>query len=206
MGHRPWWPGGHVQAARNDFDEYDGRAVHLQVGVVALHCRVPADLTSPCGASGLFMRFAWMVQPRNYLLLACHAANETVQVASPARPSCCSQRSQNSNSKRNFGAALCTRRRTHTWRTSFSQHSGLRNRSQPLLQQPTAPLLQQPTAPKHRNNDHNQSPRRRSAAWEAAISNVYGYLSAAALYCLGAAASAGAPAASAGSLADMAAA
>jgi hypothetical protein len=26
------------------------------------------------------MRFAWMVQPRNYLLLACHAANETVQV------------------------------------------------------------------------------------------------------------------------------
>ncbi len=31
--------------------------------------------------SGLFMRFAWMVQPRNYLLLACHAANETVQVA-----------------------------------------------------------------------------------------------------------------------------
>ncbi len=31
--------------------------------------------------SGLFMRFAWMVQPRNYLLLACHAANESVQVA-----------------------------------------------------------------------------------------------------------------------------
>jgi hypothetical protein len=110
-------------------------------------------------ASGLFMRFAWMVQPRNYLLLACHAANETVQVASPARPSCFSQRSQNSNSKRNFGAPLCTRRRTHTWRTSFSQHSGLRNLSQPLLLQPTVP--------KQRNNDHNQSARRRSAACEA---------------------------------------
>lgn len=30
--------------------------------------------------SGLFMRFAWMVQPRNYLLFACHATNETVQL------------------------------------------------------------------------------------------------------------------------------
>jgi hypothetical protein len=30
--------------------------------------------------SGLFMRFAWQVQPRNYILLACHAANGTVQV------------------------------------------------------------------------------------------------------------------------------
>ncbi|KAI9095221.1 brain protein 44-like protein [Phlyctochytrium arcticum] len=28
----------------------------------------------------LFMRFAWMVQPRNYLLLACHAANESCQL------------------------------------------------------------------------------------------------------------------------------
>lgn len=28
----------------------------------------------------LFMRFAWMVTPRNYLLLACHAANESVQL------------------------------------------------------------------------------------------------------------------------------
>ena len=25
--------------------------------------------------STLFMRFAWMVQPRNFILLACHAAN-----------------------------------------------------------------------------------------------------------------------------------
>ncbi|KAF8399908.1 hypothetical protein HHK36_015778 [Tetracentron sinense] len=33
-----------------------------------------------CVYSGLFMRFAWMVQPRNYLLLVCHASNETVQL------------------------------------------------------------------------------------------------------------------------------
>ncbi|KAI8543935.1 hypothetical protein RHMOL_Rhmol08G0256200 [Rhododendron molle] len=33
-----------------------------------------------CIYSALFMRFAWMVQPRNYLLLACHASNETVQL------------------------------------------------------------------------------------------------------------------------------
>jgi len=30
--------------------------------------------------SALFMRFAWMVQPRNYLLLACHIANESAQM------------------------------------------------------------------------------------------------------------------------------
>jgi mitochondrial pyruvate carrier 1 len=33
-----------------------------------------------CIYSCLFMRFAWMVQPRNYILLACHASNETVQL------------------------------------------------------------------------------------------------------------------------------
>lgn len=36
--------------------------------------------TAMCIYSALFMRFAWMVQPRNYLLLACHASNETVQL------------------------------------------------------------------------------------------------------------------------------
>ncbi|KAK8586456.1 hypothetical protein V6N13_010048 [Hibiscus sabdariffa] len=36
--------------------------------------------TAMCVYSALFMRFAWMVQPRNYLLLACHASNETVQL------------------------------------------------------------------------------------------------------------------------------
>ncbi|RKP19709.1 UPF0041-domain-containing protein, partial [Rozella allomycis CSF55] len=28
----------------------------------------------------LFMRFAWMVQPRNHLLFACHFTNETCQI------------------------------------------------------------------------------------------------------------------------------
>jgi hypothetical protein len=32
-----------------------------------------------CGYSLLFMRFAWMVTPRNYLLLSCHICNEAVQ-------------------------------------------------------------------------------------------------------------------------------
>lgn len=32
-----------------------------------------------CVYSLLFMRFAWRVQPRNYLLLSCHACNEVVQ-------------------------------------------------------------------------------------------------------------------------------
>jgi hypothetical protein len=33
----------------------------------------------------LFMRFAWMVKPRNYLLLSCHACNEAVQAAQLSR-------------------------------------------------------------------------------------------------------------------------
>ena len=33
-----------------------------------------------CVYSLLFMRFAWMITPRNYLLLACHASNECVQL------------------------------------------------------------------------------------------------------------------------------
>jgi len=28
----------------------------------------------------VFMRFAWKVQPRNYLLFACHATNATAQL------------------------------------------------------------------------------------------------------------------------------
>ncbi|CAM9428693.1 unnamed protein product [Ectocarpus fasciculatus] len=32
------------------------------------------------GYSGLFMRFAWAVQPRNYLLFACHSFNVAAQV------------------------------------------------------------------------------------------------------------------------------
>ena len=33
-----------------------------------------------CVYSGLFMRFAWRVQPRNMLLLGCHFCNEVVQL------------------------------------------------------------------------------------------------------------------------------
>ncbi|EME32014.1 Mitochondrial pyruvate carrier 1 [Galdieria sulphuraria] len=42
---------------------------------------VSVPMTSAlCLYSGLFMRFAWRVQPRNYLLFACHCSNETVQL------------------------------------------------------------------------------------------------------------------------------
>lgn len=37
-------------------------------------------LAAMCVYSGLFMRFAWMIEPRNYILLACHASNEVVQL------------------------------------------------------------------------------------------------------------------------------
>ncbi|GJM98938.1 hypothetical protein PR202_gb22772 [Eleusine coracana subsp. coracana] len=40
----------------------------------------PPEMISGNMTAGLFMRFAWMVQPRNYLLLACHASNESVQL------------------------------------------------------------------------------------------------------------------------------
>ncbi|XP_028391768.1 mitochondrial pyruvate carrier 1-like isoform X2 [Dendronephthya gigantea] len=36
--------------------------------------------TALCIYSALFMRFAWKVQPRNLLLLACHITNETAQI------------------------------------------------------------------------------------------------------------------------------
>ncbi|PWZ02088.1 UPF0041-domain-containing protein [Testicularia cyperi] len=35
--------------------------------------------------STVFMRFAWRVQPRNYLLFACHATNATAQFGQLAR-------------------------------------------------------------------------------------------------------------------------
>ena len=31
------------------------------------------------------MRFAWVVQPRNYLLFACHSANEACQIVQGMR-------------------------------------------------------------------------------------------------------------------------
>nr|XP_019007239.1 mitochondrial protein [Kwoniella mangroviensis CBS 8507]OCF70700.1 mitochondrial protein [Kwoniella mangroviensis CBS 8507] len=35
--------------------------------------------------SMIFMRFAWRVQPRNYLLFACHATNATAQLVQEGR-------------------------------------------------------------------------------------------------------------------------
>jgi hypothetical protein len=33
-----------------------------------------------CLYSGIFMRFAWVVKPRNIHLMVCHMTNETVQL------------------------------------------------------------------------------------------------------------------------------
>ena len=41
-----------------------------------IHCAVAVL----CAYSGLFMRFAWKVQPRNGLLFACHFTNEVTQL------------------------------------------------------------------------------------------------------------------------------
>ena len=41
--------------------------------------------TALCAYSTVFMRFAWRVQPRNYLLFACHATNATAQAAQLVR-------------------------------------------------------------------------------------------------------------------------
>jgi hypothetical protein len=49
-----------------------------------VHCRV-SSFIGMCIYSGLFMRFAWVVKPRNLLLLACHVTNESVQSYNMAR-------------------------------------------------------------------------------------------------------------------------
>ncbi|QRV89380.1 mitochondrial pyruvate carrier 1 [Ceratobasidium sp. AG-Ba] len=41
--------------------------------------------TALASYSMVFMRFAWRVQPRNYLLFACHATNATAQLIQDAR-------------------------------------------------------------------------------------------------------------------------
>ncbi|GAA5857207.1 hypothetical protein JCM8547_009372 [Rhodosporidiobolus lusitaniae] len=41
---------------------------------------ISGPMTAALGSYSLvFMRFAWRVQPRNYLLFACHATNATAQ-------------------------------------------------------------------------------------------------------------------------------
>lgn len=58
-------------------------ACRLRTAVISLPDACDAmrchPMTAMCVYSMLFMRFAWMVQPRNYLLFACHASNESVQ-------------------------------------------------------------------------------------------------------------------------------
>ncbi|KAI0726162.1 hypothetical protein C8Q72DRAFT_540698 [Fomitopsis betulina] len=44
-----------------------------------------AMTTALASYSLVFMRFAWRVQPRNYLLFACHATNATAQTVQGAR-------------------------------------------------------------------------------------------------------------------------
>ncbi|KAI9295318.1 UPF0041-domain-containing protein [Neoconidiobolus thromboides FSU 785] len=41
--------------------------------------------TALCLYSAVFMRFAWMVEPRNMLLFACHATNEVAQLTQAYR-------------------------------------------------------------------------------------------------------------------------
>ncbi|KAH7857153.1 hypothetical protein Vadar_009653 [Vaccinium darrowii] len=50
------------------------------------HDMISGNMTGVmCIYSVLFMRFAWMVQPRNYLLLSCDASNEAVQLIQLSR-------------------------------------------------------------------------------------------------------------------------
>ncbi|KAL4243502.1 Mitochondrial pyruvate carrier [Abortiporus biennis] len=44
-----------------------------------------AMTTALASYSLVFMRFAWRVQPRNYLLFACHATNATAQIIQDSR-------------------------------------------------------------------------------------------------------------------------
>ena len=43
-------------------------------------CISPKMTSVLCVYSALFMRFAWVIQPRNMLLFACHFSNECVQL------------------------------------------------------------------------------------------------------------------------------
>jgi len=78
------------QTSRNDLWQHDRRFIisvptkcwffswHMVCYLLRLLFVVNA--AAMCVYSALFMRFAWMVQPRNYLVFACHALNETVQL------------------------------------------------------------------------------------------------------------------------------
>lgn len=52
-------------------------------GITDLTTKGPEYISLPmtatlCVYSAMFMRFAWMIRPRNYLLFSCHVFNEVI--------------------------------------------------------------------------------------------------------------------------------
>nr|CAB3263921.1 mitochondrial pyruvate carrier 1-like [Phallusia mammillata] len=69
------------------FQHFWGPVANWGIPIAAMaDMKKSPDIISPrmtaalCVYSGLFMRFAWMVIPRNHLLFACHVTNETCQL------------------------------------------------------------------------------------------------------------------------------
>ncbi|XP_059432202.1 uncharacterized protein LOC132165591 [Corylus avellana] len=96
MDSRQFWVCGHELTPGTDFGQHDSRALERLCVFLGICCLVEIlilclllVLVAICIYSALFMRFVWMVQPRNYLLLACHLSNETVQLYQHSR---CSKR------------------------------------------------------------------------------------------------------------------
>ena len=59
-------------------------------GVIDMSTKGPDVISLPMTTSLalysiLFMRFAWLVEPRNYILFACHGFNEVVQLTQLGR-------------------------------------------------------------------------------------------------------------------------
>jgi len=55
------------------------------VCLVLYKATVLLSIAALCIYSGLFMRFAWKVQPRNMLLFSCHFVNENMQLLQMGR-------------------------------------------------------------------------------------------------------------------------
>ena len=55
------------------------------VCLVLYKTTVLLSIAALCIYSGLFMRFAWKVQPRNMLLFSCHFVNENMQLLQMGR-------------------------------------------------------------------------------------------------------------------------
>ena len=76
------------------------------VGAAMLDWNKPVDMISErmtmtlFAYSCMFMRFAWMVQPRNLFLLSCHASNATMQLALLKRKISHNMKEKSSESKK----------------------------------------------------------------------------------------------------------